>query len=301
MATAAARPPVGAETNPLLRPPAMPLRAGLWLASHALRVLGKVRYGFADALGIAVYACSPAGRRRCAANHQRLNPGVDDRGARRRARRSYREFMRTSFDFAWEYAMPPRAMRKHFRAYGLEHVWAAQETNGGGIFALAHYGAWDVAAACALACDIPLVTVMRAIGTDLITRIALWARRKQDMEVLITGSAARGLVNAVRRGRFAALLCDIPERGATVDVDFCGGKVRFSTASAWLARTTGVPIMCVDCWREDGLYHMVIHEQIHVGPDERDVDVMQRVASTLERAVRHEPGQWYPFSEMYVD
>jgi len=301
MATATTRPPVRARTNKLLRPPPVPLRAGLWLASHALRVLGKVRYGFADALGMAIYACSPGGRRRCTANHRRLNPSLDAAAARRLARRSYRQFMRTSFDFAWEYAMPPRAMDKHFRAYGLEHVRAATEASGGGIFALAHYGSWDVAAACALACDIPLVTVMRAIGTDLVTRIALWARRHQDMEVLITGSAARGLVKAVRRGRFAALLCDIPERGATVDVEFCGGIVKFSTASVWLARTTGVPIMCVDCWRENGLYHMVIHEQIHVGAGDSDADVMQRVAATLERAVRHEPGQWYPFNDVYTD
>jgi KDO2-lipid IV(A) lauroyltransferase len=285
-----------------LQPPALPLRAGLWLASRSLRVLGRVRYVFADALGLCIWAVSPSGRRRCAANHRRLAHEIDVREARRRARRSYREFMRTSFDFVWEYAMSPQTLTpKHFSVDGLDHVSAAHDENGGGIFALAHYGSWDVAAALALACDVPLVTVMRAIGTDLVTRIAVWARRQQDMEVLITGNAARGLVDAVRRGRFAAILCDLPERGATVVVDFCGGPVRFSAAPAWLARTTGVPIMPVDCFRERGRYRMVVHPPIRAAEGDTDAEVMQRVGSVLEDGIRRDPGQWYPFGAVYLD
>jgi lauroyl/myristoyl acyltransferase len=285
-----------------LPPPLLPLRAGLWVSSRALRSLGSARYVLADALGLAVALASPAGRRRCADNHRRLAPDIDAGEARRRARRSYREFMRTSFDFVWEYAMSPQTLTpRHFTVDGLEHVNAARDEHGGGIFALAHYGSWDVAAALALACDIPLVTVMRAIGTDLVTRIALWARRQQDMEVLITGNAARGLVQAVRRGRFAAILCDLPERGATVEVSFCGGAMRFSTAPAWLARTTGVPIMPVDCFRERGRYHMVVHGSLHAGKGDSDAEVMQRVAAVLEEAIRRDPGQWYPFGRVFVD
>ena len=75
-----------------------------------------------------------------------------------------------------------------------------------------------------------------AVGPDLVTRIAAWARRHQDMEVLVSSHAARGLIRAVRRGRFAAILSDIPERGETAVVNFCGGPVAFSTAAAWLGR-----------------------------------------------------------------
>jgi lauroyl/myristoyl acyltransferase len=264
--------------------------------------MGRGRYLFADALGMCVCALSATGRRRCAANHRRLSPALDERQSRRLARRSYREFMRTSFDFAWEYAMSPKTLKpKHFRVDGVDNVWSSRDQYGGGIFALAHYGSWDVAAALALASGIPVVAVMRPIGADLVTRIALWARRHQDMEVLITGNAARGLIDAVRRGRFAGILCDLPERGTTVDVDFCGGRMKFSAAPAWLARTTGVPIMPVDCYRVDGRYLMVIHEPLAAQPGEGDAEVMQRVASVLEDAIRRDPGQWYPFGDVYLD
>jgi KDO2-lipid IV(A) lauroyltransferase len=275
------------------------------MASRSLLVLGRSRYAFADALGLAIYARqSPARRQRCAENHQRLDPRISAHEARRRARGSYREFMRMSFDFMWEYAVSSERMRRHYTVRGLEHVWRAMADGKGGVFVLAHYGSWDVAAAIALSMDVPLTTVMTKVGdSELATRIAAWARRHQDMEVLITGrGAARGLISAVRRRRFDAILADIPEHGGRVLVDFCGGPVNFSSGPAWISRTTGAPILCVDCYRNvDGRYRMVIHPPLVVQNGDSDHDVMQRVARTLEQQMRRMPMQWYPFGKVYQD
>lgn len=288
-----------------LQPPGLPLRVALWLASRSLLVLGRARYAFADTLGLAIYARTSAARRqRCADNHRRLDPSISDAEARRRARGSYREFMRLSFDFMWEYAVTSERMRRHYTVRGLEHVWRAMADGKGGIFVLAHYGSWDVAAAIALSMDVPLTTVMTKVGdSELATRIAAWARRHQDMEVLIAGrGAARGLISAVRRQRFDAILADIPEGGGRVLVDFCGGPVNVSTGPAWISRTTGAPILCVDCFRNvDGRYRMVIHPPDGVGDGETDHDVMQRVATRLEQQIRRIPTQWYPFGKVYQD
>ena len=288
-----------------LEAPNGPLRVALWLASRSLRVLNRSRYVFADALGLAIYARQSEARKRlCADNHRRLHPGITDEEARRRARGSYREFMRMSFDFMWEYAMTPERMMSHYTMRGLEHVWDTMDSETGGVFVLAHYGSWDVAAAIALSMGVPLTTVMTTVGdSELATRIAAWARRHQDMQVLITGKgAARGLVSAVRRRRFDAILADIPEQGGRVLVDFCGGPVNFSSGPAWIARVTGAPILCVDCFRNtDGRYRMVIHPPMFVGRDDTDEAVMQRVARTLEQQMRRMPMQWYPFGKVYAD
>jgi len=230
-----------------------------------------------------------------------MDPTLSLRTSRRLAREAFRNFMRTSFDFVWTYAVPPHAMHRHMRAYGLEHAFAAMAEKGGGIFALAHFGSWDVAASCAIASGLHLTTVMGPVGPDLVTRIAAWARRHQDMEVLMSGAAARGLLRAVRRSRFDAILCDLPERGATVEVDFLGGKTRFSSAPAWVARITGVPIMPVDCWRRHGLYRLNVHAPVVANREDSDEVIMQRVARSLEPVIRREPEWWYPFGEVYVD
>jgi Kdo2-lipid IVA lauroyltransferase/acyltransferase len=201
----------------------------------------------------------------------------------------------------WQYGVRSREMGRYFRAYGLEHARRALDAHGGGAFALAHFGSWDVAAGCALASDLRITTVMAPVGPDLVTNIAAWARRQQDLEVLASSNAARGLIRAVRRGRFAAILSDIPERGETVAVDFCGGSVAFSTVAAWLGRVAHVPVMPVECWRIGGLYRLVVHEPVAVNPGDSDAVVMQRVASVLERAIRRAPEWWYPFGDVYLD
>ncbi len=271
------------------------------MASRALRALGTNRYALADLIGICAYWLSPRGRRRCAANHRRLDPSLSQRAARRRALGSFRNYARTSVDFVWQYGVPAREMDRHFRAYGLEHAGRALDTSGGGVFAMAHFGSWDVAAGCGLRSGLRVTTVMAPVGGDLVTSIAVWARRRQDLEVLQSSNAARGLVRAVRRGRFAAILSDIPERGETVTVDFCGGQVAFSAAAAWLARVAHVPVMPVECWRSGGLYRLVIHEPVLTEPGDSDALVMQRVATVLEGAIRRAPEWWYPFADVYLD
>jgi Kdo2-lipid IVA lauroyltransferase/acyltransferase len=271
----------------------------MWTASLGLRMLGPGRYALGDVIGACVYANSPASRRRCAANHQRLDPGLDGRSARRRAFASFRNYARTSVDFVWQYGVPAHAMHRHFRAYGLENAHAAIEEYGGGVFAIAHFGSWDVAAGCGLASGLRVTAVMAPVGNDLVTRIAAWARRRQDLEVLVSSNAARGLIRAVRRGRFAAILSDIPDRGETVIVDFCGGRVAFSTAAAWLGRISRVPVLPVDCWRYRGLYRLVVHPPVVIEPGDTDAEVTQRIASGLEAAIRRDPEWWYPFGEIY--
>jgi Kdo2-lipid IVA lauroyltransferase/acyltransferase len=271
----------------------------MWTASLGLRLLGPGRYTLGDVIGACVYASSPASRSRCAANHRRLDPGLDARAARRRAFASFRNYARTSVDFVWQYGVPAHAMHRHFRAYGLENAHAAIEEHGGGVFALAHFGSWDVAAGCGLASGLRVTAVMAPVGNDLVTRIAAWARRRQDLEVLVSSNAARGLIRAVRRGRFAAILSDIPDRGETVVVDFCGGRVAFSTAAAWLGRVAAVPVLPVDCWRHKGLYRLVVHPPVAIEPGDTDADVTQRIAIGLETAIRRSPEWWYPFGEIY--
>jgi lauroyl/myristoyl acyltransferase len=184
----------------------------------------------------------------------------------------------------------------------MEHVDAVRSAGRGGILVLAHFGNWDMAASIALAQGIELTTVMAPIGPPAITSLVTWARERNELEVFVAdGSAARGLVRALRRGRFVCLLGDIPGAGPTVVVDYCGGPVAFTSVPAWLARVSGAPLLPVDCWRTRGGYEVLVHPPISAGRDEEDTVIMQRVARALEVAVRRHPAQWYPFGDVYTD
>jgi phosphatidylinositol dimannoside acyltransferase len=256
----------------------------------------------ADGIAMCVYALDPGRRHRAAANHRRLDPGIDPSEARRRARRSFREYGRTTADFIWANGMDDAAIRRHSVVHGMEHVHAARAAGRGGVITLTHYGNWDMAANAAIARDTPLTTVMAPLGPEPFTDLVLWARQRSRLEVYTPHNAARGLLRALRANRIVGILADIPGAGPTVDVDYCGGPVPFSAVPAWLALRTAAPLLPAECTRhQDGIYEIVIHPPLHIAAGEDEAAIMQRVATVLEPAVLRRPTQWYPFGAVYAD
>ena len=278
------------------------MRGTLHLAVGLARALGPMRYPVADGIAMCVYAADPTRRRRAASNHHRLDPRIDEREARRRARRSFREYGRTTADFIWANGMDDATVREHSVVHGMEHIEAARAQGRGGVITLSHYGNWDMAANAAIALGTPVTTVMAPLGPAAFTDLVQWARQRNDMEVYRPRNAARGLLRALRANRCVGLLCDIPEAGPTVDVEYCGGPVPFSAVPAWLALRTGAPLMPAECTRhQDGRYEVVIHPPVEVGEGDSEQAVMQRIAAVLEPAVLRRPAQWYPFGDVYSD
>jgi lauroyl/myristoyl acyltransferase len=283
-----------------LPPPAV-VRYGLGAAEGLCRGLGRGRYRVADAVGMGVYLAQPDRRHRAAANHLRRDPRIDGREARRRARASFREYARTCVDFFWASGLDAEETLANATVSGLEHLREAQRKGTGAVITTTHFGNWDMGATVSAAIGIPLTTVMGRIGPDWSTSAARWLRRRQRLEVFSPDEAARGLMRALRQGRFVALLCDIPAAGPTVVVDYCGGPAVFSAVPARLAAKTGAPLIPVECRREAAGYRVIVHEPVDSRPDVPEQVVTQDVARVFEKAVDEAPVQWYPFAEVWVD
>jgi lauroyl/myristoyl acyltransferase len=147
---------------------------------------------------------------------------------------------------------------------------------------------------------VPVTTVMAPLGPQPFTDLVLWARRRNQLDVHTPRHAARALLRALRQNRCVGLMSDIPGAGPTVDVEYCGGLVPFSTVPAWLALRTGAPLLPADCTRHrGGVFEVVIHPPVEILAGDGEREIMQRVARVLERAVRDRPAQWYPFGEVY--
>jgi KDO2-lipid IV(A) lauroyltransferase len=280
--------------------PSPALRGGWHAVVGLARVLGPARYAVADGLGMSVYALDSRRRRNAQRNHRRLDPGIDEREARRRARRSFREYGRTTADFFWANGMDDAQVRRRSTVHGMERVLEARMQGRGGVITMSHYGNWDMGALAAIAREVPLTTVMAPLGPKPFTDVVQWARQRNQLEVHTPQNAARALLRALGQNRCVGLMSDIPGAGPTVDVEYCGGPVPFSTVPAWLAMRTGAPLLPADCTRHrGGHFEVVIHDPVDVGEGDSERDVMQRVARVLERAVRRRPAQWYPFGEVY--
>jgi lauroyl/myristoyl acyltransferase len=281
-------------------PPAA-LKLGLQAATAVTRALGPARYTLADGIGLVGYAVSGRRRRNAVANHRHLDPGIDAAEAHRRARGTFREMARSGVDFVWACGMKPaQTMRHSVSHHCREYGHAALEAGTGGIFALTHFGNWDMAANIAFAIDLPLTTVMATTGPRAITDLVIWARRANQLEVYQAEHAALGLVRAIRRNRFVAILSDVPESGPTVAVPYCGGLVPFSAVPAWLALRTGAPLFPTACWREGRTYHLETFPAVQLQPGDDERSVMARVAAAVEPLVRAHPTQWFPLREVYA-
>ena len=276
-----------------------PLLRMLWGGvAKSAQALGWHRYLAVDAIAAATSLVRPGRVAECAARHRRADPALTAQAARSRARASYREYFRTCLDLMWADALTMETVRRDHPMDGWEHIARAEEEHGSGIFCLAHFGNWDMAATMALSRGLALTTVMRDFSPRFFNKVIVWARERRGLEVFTPGRAARGLLHALRHGRFLALLADIPEGGATVEVQFRGGPVLFSTGPAAMALHTGAPLLPAICYRVDRHYRVLIDPPVPTGTV---AEMTQTLADRLDALMAVAPEQWYPFNAVWTD
>ena len=291
-----------ADSTTVLTTPPKWMEIAFEASAKGLRAIGKRRYVIADAAGAMTYALQPPRKRRlCAHLHSRAAGGLPPAEARRRARASYRNYARMIIDTIWIHAIALDEMFDYGHIQGVENLHKTRDAGRGGILALAHFGSWDIAASMALAAGHPVSTVMAPVGTPSITALVAWSRKVKQMQLFAPAAAARGLLRALRQGRWVAILVDIPEGGPTTEVQFCNGPVEFSTGPAFLARLTGAPLVPISCWRTDAGYHVHVREAFHPDPADDEHAVTQKLAAILEPDLLRVPEQWYPFNPIYTD
>jgi len=279
--------------------PPSPLLRVIWGGvAKSAQALGWQRYLAVDAIAAAASLARPGRVEACAARHRRADPSLGRRASRARARASYREYFRTCLDLMWADALTMETVRRLHPIDGWEHIQRAQEEHGSGIFCLAHFGNWDMAATMALSRGLALTTVMRDFSPAFLNQVIVWARERRGLEVFTPGRAARGLLHALRHGRFLALLADIPEGGPTVEVQFRGGPVLFSTGPASMALHTGSPLLPAICYRVDRHYRILVDPPVPTGTI---AEMTQTLADRLDVLMAVAPEQWYPFNPVWTD
>ncbi len=274
------------------------LRLGLGAAAGFLHLLGPSRYRLADAMGTAAFTMLPQRRRATQANFQLVFPELGRRELRRLARRSFREYARTSVDFVWVHGLSRPQLMRSFHGFGEEPVLRMKAEGQGGVLVLMHLGAWDAGAAYALARGIPLTAVMDEGGSPALRDLVVWARARVGLRAVLATSSARPLLRTLREGGWVALLADIPGDTPSAEVDFLGCRTRFSTAPALLAARTGRPLVAVMAVRSPaGGYLVEVHPPVTVARRQDPAEALRPILDIFEAAFRRWPEQWFPFDE----
>ncbi len=295
MGTRCDNPEVPEAERPL---PHAALRAGLNGTAGFLHLLGSHRYRLADAVANFAFAVQPGRRATTAANFQKVLPGLDRRGARRLAARSFREYARTALDFVYVHRLSRPRLMSTFTASGAERLLDLRLRGQGAVLVLFHLGTWDAGGAYATAIGVRLTVVMADEGAPAIRDLVVWARYEMGMNTVLASRSPRTVLAALRRGEVVALVADIPGHTPSLEVEFLGHLTSISDLPYRLARHTGCPLIPVVAVRSPaGGYFIEVHDAVQVAPGADPQSALRPVIEVFERAVLRWPEQWYPFEK----
>ncbi|MBM4383753.1 MAG: lysophospholipid acyltransferase family protein [Deltaproteobacteria bacterium] len=160
--------------------------------------------------------------------------------------RSFENLGRSLVELAWLGRRSPEQVLARVRFEGLEHLDAARAAApGGGVIVMtAHFGSWELFAAVLTARGYPLTVVHRVRDDAGLDEVIVARRAESGATYLPRGSAALGVVRALRKGSLLALLLD-QNVGADegIFVPFLGRLACTRSGPAQLAMSTGAPIV----------------------------------------------------------
>ena len=261
------------------------------------------RYRPADAI-TAPLARLLASRRRTIAENYAIMLGLDagDPLAQWLATESIVNYGRMAVDFLASRTMTPEDALALSTTHGEEHLRDALSDGHGVIFALPHFGSWDMAAVLATAFDCKLTVVTES---DWLTELVASSRRNAGVTLAPRDRSLRQLFRALAHQECVVMLTDVINEGVqSVEVPFFGYPAPFPVGPARLSEHTGAPIMVVSAWRTpERTYRM--EGQAPLRPDsERTTEenvyaLTAGVARGFERVITPHPEQWYPFHPIW--
>ena len=234
-------------------------------------------------------------------------PGGQLRALSKEAMRSYARYWLEAFRLP---VMP--ADRLVAGTHDTGHIRTALEYLAAGrgvVFALPHMGNYDLAAAWVIARGAgSITTVAERLKPESVYDRFVAFREGLGVEVLPasggTSSSFAVLVQRLRAGKIAVLVCDLDVTGDGIEVDFFGEKARMMGGSAALAVQTGAALMPVILWFEGDDWGVHVHEEIPVpaeGDSEQKTAAMtQQAARLFEAGIRAHPQDWHMLQRVFA-
>lgn len=275
-------------------------RAAIWLVAHLPR---RFVYFAAGVIAELNFLFNGRSRRGVYANQARVLPAETGRLVRwRAARAAFRNFAFSVLDFFHIPGITRENMHEFLAEFtGWEHVQAGIAAGKGVIFVTVHMGSWELGGACMGLLGVPLTVVALPHKDRRIDDIFLSNREASGMEVVPVGGAMPRLEDALRRGRFIALVSDRDVRGTGPVLPFFGEPTHVPGGHARLALRTGAWIVPGSTYRlPDRRLVMDIRAPIIPDPaTDTEESLTQRCLLVLEGLIREHPDQWLSFFDLW--
>jgi KDO2-lipid IV(A) lauroyltransferase len=281
-------------------------RAARWLAARVPRWLGYR----AAALGGEIYFwLNPGHSHKAVQNYAVVL--ADDVGAARvrlMARRSFRNYAKSLFDFFRQAAIDPDLYEADAVITGWEHLDHALAQGRGAIVVSPHFGNWDLAGGAAAARGYPFAALADTFSPHEVDALVQESRARLGLGTIPLGSGSlRRTLSMLRRNQVVGFVCDGPQREGGVEVTFFGQRAWLPGGPARFALRCGSPMVFGYVGRRPGDRTFFggiepLDAYTPTGDEAADVRALtQAWVVRLEDLLRQHPDQWYMFRQMWPE
>ncbi len=288
------------------------LRIGLRLADLIIPSLpARVAYAIADAGGRAWYRRDATRRSRVTDGLQRIQAALgrpaDGPALRRLVERAFVEYARYYVELLRAPHYRPRDVRRHVSV----DDWETQAPlfRGGAVVALPHLGNFEPFGLFVEAEGITGVApIEETEPPELFDFLRTRRAAGRGMRVVALSRARRPMIDALHGGEIAALVADRDLAADGVPVTMFGHPVTLPAGPAWLAVTTGRPLIIARCLRTGPdrfaarTWQLDTAERDGEARRQRIERITAAMAQAFEEAVAEAPEQWFAiFQPFWTD
>jgi len=260
----------------------------------------KISVKLGGVLGLVAFDVARIRRRVTLANLDRAFGDSLGAGEKVRiGRASYVNFAKSIIEFASLGRLKKEDYPGIVRFEGLENLRDPIAAGHGVLAVTGHFGSWELLGAGVASCGLPVDFLVGEQTNNLVNDLMNDLRRSAGIGIIERGVAARGVFDALRKGRIVALLADQDARKAGVFVDFLGSPASTFQGPAQFACRTGSPLVCCAIVRRaDETHDAIVFPPIYPKADAatRDAEVLRLTrehTKILEECVRRHPEQYF--------
>lgn len=224
------------------------------------------------------------------------------------ARRSFRNYSKSLFDFFRQMTIDPDLIEVDTYVEGAEHLDAALAEGRGVVLVTPHFGNWDLAAALTAARGYAIVALADRFTPPEVDRLVLLGRNRTGIGIVTLDSGSlRRTLQALRSNIIVAILVDRPQREGGVGVDFFGAPAWFPSGAARFALRADAPILFGYVGRRPGDRtffgcYQPLALPPRTGDETEDIRAWtQAMVHAIEDLLRQYPDQWYMFRRMWPE
>ncbi len=266
----------------------------------------KKAHRIAAFVGDIAYFLSRKKRKVVRENMRRVSPQAGERELDNMTRKSFQNYARYWLDFLRCWHLTFEEIYRIVVPHGVEWIDRCLEQGKGVVFALPHFGSWDMLGGWVGLQYPSMWAVAEQLKPRALFDFHTELRRRMGIKIIPLGeNTAEKVIQVCMDNGIVCLLSDRVVAGSGVEVEFFGERVLFPVGPALLAVKLGTPILPCLTIREGGMYHGYVGPPLEVeitGDTRRDVQInMQKLAKVFEEFIRRDPTQWHMFQPLFKE